>query len=486
MKSDIELGLEDAAAPAAGARDQSGDHAIEHNSEAATPAAAVATPPADAEAVAVQPSRPDDVAAKSVEPPDEPHEVLAEAPESVPLPEPHGRASPPAVVSAIARPHALGEALAALDRRDYATARRLFEALGRKDAAEAIDSALAALDRKDYAAAQGLFEALASNRPSATIEEPSIPGEGERAEGERMSPPAVVAPVDPPPAVIPPVETDVLRVAPPSAPAKKRGAFRLVAGLALLAFVGAALYASERSGLFGWSRSRAVADLAAPANSTPAKAALPGGAEEERAAVQNLRAALADATARLDRIERDYGARLDRLGERLDQSSASGSTDLTARLDALEKKAAAPPPAASATPLADLSARLDRLEKKAAAPAPAPDLSARLDKLEKKVAAAPAAKSTPPAKPAIATRAAPAASNAVDRFGAPNRLLQDYAVEDVQGGVAMVASRYGGPQQVTRGDVIPGAGRVLSIERRGGDWYVVTSGGLIASAPPPY
>ena len=54
----------------------------------------------------------------------------------------------------------LGEALAALDRRDYATAQRLFEALGRKDAAAAIENALAALDRKDYATAQGLFEAL--------------------------------------------------------------------------------------------------------------------------------------------------------------------------------------------------------------------------------------------------------------------------------------------------------------------------------------
>jgi hypothetical protein len=51
----------------------------------------------------------------------------------------------------------LGEALAALDDRDYATAQRLFAALGRKDAAEAIKDALAALDRKDYATAQGLF-----------------------------------------------------------------------------------------------------------------------------------------------------------------------------------------------------------------------------------------------------------------------------------------------------------------------------------------
>ena len=62
--------------------------------------------------------------------------------------------------SAAAAVNPLGDALAALDRGDYATAQRLFEALGRKDAAEAIKDALAALDRKDYATAQGLFEAL--------------------------------------------------------------------------------------------------------------------------------------------------------------------------------------------------------------------------------------------------------------------------------------------------------------------------------------
>jgi hypothetical protein len=54
----------------------------------------------------------------------------------------------------------LREASAALDDRDYATARRLFAAVGRNDIAEAIKDTLAALDRKDFAKAQELFEAL--------------------------------------------------------------------------------------------------------------------------------------------------------------------------------------------------------------------------------------------------------------------------------------------------------------------------------------
>ena len=52
----------------------------------------------------------------------------------------------------------LREALAALDRRDYSTAQRLFETCGRKDAAAAIEEAWAALGRRDYVTAQQLFE----------------------------------------------------------------------------------------------------------------------------------------------------------------------------------------------------------------------------------------------------------------------------------------------------------------------------------------
>ena len=44
-----------------------------------------------------------------------------------------------------------------------------FEALGRKDAAAAIENALAALDRKDYATAQGLFEALGKTGPGGAL-----------------------------------------------------------------------------------------------------------------------------------------------------------------------------------------------------------------------------------------------------------------------------------------------------------------------------
>jgi len=63
-------------------------------------------------------------------------------------------------------------------------------------------------------------------------------------------------------------------------------------------------------------------------------------------------------------------------------------------------------------------------------------------------------------------------------------LLRDYSVENVRDGVAVVDSRYG-QQEVALGDSVPGAGRVLRIEKRGGDWFVLTSRGVIASGPAP-
>ena len=214
--------------------------------------------------------------------------------------------------------------------------------------------------------------------------------------------------------------------------------------------------------------------------------------------MRDLSAAVTQLTIRLDQIEHEHGARLDKLGERVDQNSSSRFADIAGRLDGLEKKAAAP--AAPGSEFAGVAARLDRLEKNVAAPAaPASefadittrlnDIATRLNRLEKK-AAVPVGSATPlpPAAPKQSTHAAradPSASNETARLDNPGPLLRDYSVENVHGGMAVVDSRYG-PQEVAPGDFIPGAGRVLRIERRGGDWVVMTSRGVIASGPAPY
>ena len=178
-------------------------------------------------------------------------------------------------------------------------------------------------------------------------------------------------------------------------------------------------------------------------------------------------AALTQLTVRLDQIEHKYGARLDKLSERVDQDSSSRFADTGARLDRLEKKAALPAPPVSES--ADVVARLDKLEKRAA------------------VAGASSANPLPPAAPkqsSLMARADPSAPNESARSDNPGPLLRDYSVEDARDGIAVVESR-SGPQEVAPGDFIPGAGRVLRIEKRGGDWFVLTSRGVIANGPAP-
>ena len=69
--------------------------------------------------------------------------------------------------------------------------------------------------------------------------------------------------------------------------------------------------------------------------------------------------------------------------------------------------------------------------------------------------------------------------------GAQASLLRGYSIVDVRDGVAVINNRYGW-QRVAPGALIPGAGRVLRIERRGADWFVVTSLGTIGGGPAAY
>jgi hypothetical protein len=62
-----------------------------------------------------------------------------------------------------------------------------------------------------------------------------------------------------------------------------------------------------------------------------------------------------------------------------------------------------------------------------------------------------------------------------------DRILQDWAVRDVQNGRALVESRFGGIFDVGAGSVLPGVGRVDSIKRQDGQWLVLTARGTITS-----
>jgi tetrahydromethanopterin S-methyltransferase subunit G len=399
----------------------------------------------------------------------------------------------------------LRDALAALDRRDYSTAQRLFETCGRKDAAAAIEGAWAALGCGDYATAQQLFESLsqtsvagsnvresgAANPAAPKVATPGAVSKVASDSGARQNP--TPSPIE----IIPfvdPASCQSLRRAQKRTPWRQRSLL-LGSGLLIFAICGAyAIYGSPPSWSFAAAKSQAMAGLASAINAfkAPLEAITrPAERDEERSAIQAVSAALTRLTIHLDQVEHDYGARLDKFGERIDQDSSSRFADVAARLDKLEQKGAAP--AASAAEFADVVARLDKLEKRVVASAqPASeitDITTRLDKLEKRATAPPSS-----AKPLLSARqkqstllakAEPSASIQRARPNRPSPLLQNYSVEDVRDGIAVVDSRYGS-QQVAPGDFIPGAGRVLRIERQGDDWIVLTSLGIITGGPAAY
>ena len=161
----------------------------------------------------------------------------------------------------------------------------------------------------------------------------------------------------------------------------------------------------------------------------------------ESAGARELSANLGQTNARIDKLERDHGARLDKLADRFDHETAGKLADLSGKL-------------------ADVSGRLDKLEKRPLAAAP--------------VAPAPQAKPVPVATVSNET------TGSIDR---PK--LRGYWLVEADEGYAVIDGR-DGPQQVAPGDVLPGIGRVQRIERRGHDWVVVTSAGVIAGDQPPF
>jgi len=76
---------------------------------------------------------------------------------------------------------------------------------------------------------------------------------------------------------------------------------------------------------------------------------------------------------------------------------------------------------------------------------------------------------------------APSAQPGAEPAKLTDRILQDWIVQDVQNGRALVESRYGGIFDVGAGSVLPGIGKVETVKRQDGQWVVITARGLITS-----
>jgi hypothetical protein len=130
----------------------------------------------------------------------------------------------------------------------------------------------------------------------------------------------------------------------------------------------------------------------------------------------------------------------------------------------------------TATLRADLAARVDRVEQSGQH---ADKFGERLDRLERRLA-----DPTPTAsiqKPAAEPPKADKADKA-EKSDKSDKPVHGFMLRDVDRGVALIETRRG-MIEVAAGDVIPGAGRVESIERKAGHWRVITSGGIIDDQP---
>ena len=100
-------------------------------------------------------------------------------------------------------------------------------------------------------------------------------------------------------------------------------------------------------------------------------------------------------------------------------------------------------------------------------------LSDRLDKLDQRSASS---ETTGSITTASAAPVAPPAAPKVN-----DRILQDWIVQDVRSGRALLQNRYGSMFDVGEGSNLPGVGRVDSIKRQDGQWLVLTERGTITS-----
>lgn len=146
--------------------------------------------------------------------------------------------------------------------------------------------------------------------------------------------------------------------------------------------------------------------------------------------------------------------------------------------------------------IAVLSSKVDHLQHETTARAQTPAPTERSARSEKAVSGAPvttasvthpgAAPHTTSAAPVETAMATPANAKPQTTAEKPEpkkkaeKLLANWVVRDVYRGVALIDGPEGS-LEVTRGDPIPGAGTVESIERRNGGWVLVTSRGIVVS-----
>lgn len=172
------------------------------------------------------------------------------------------------------------------------------------------------------------------------------------------------------------------------------------------------------------------------------------------ASTHDVTATLSQISARLDKFDHEQDTRAEKLAERVDKAVAARTTDIAARIEKLEKKAGAPVVAALQQPQHQRAAPIV-VQQAPPAPAPLPKQATLL----------------PPA--------APVSRETTGSIAPQNTPIHGWILREVLGDDAAVVEGRFGEREVAEGDILPGAGRVVRVERRGHSWVVVTSLGII-------
>jgi hypothetical protein len=160
---------------------------------------------------------------------------------------------------------------------------------------------------------------------------------------------------------------------------------------------------------------------------------------------RDLSGALSQLAQRVEKLDRDESAKVDKLNERVDRETSAQGAELAARIDKLEKKVVV-----------------------SAAPAPVNPPS-------------PPQKQSPPL-PKVGPNVSMETTGSINR---PRPILRGYIVLGAREDVAVIEGRYG-ERAVRPGDFLPGAGRVEGITRAGGSWVVLTEQGRIVAPDELY
>jgi hypothetical protein len=237
---------------------------------------------------------------------------------------------------------------------------------------------------------------------------------------------------------------------------------QLALGIGLFGFAWAAgaYFSGDQSARF--STSNSAASLSASEQDKMARAELGRAVQKMAGEIQALQASIGTL-----RAEQSQAAKV---GSRFD-----------VRLDAVKSETSAA--------IAAMAVKAERIQHEP--DAKLSQIADRLDRLEHKIiipAAGAGAPPTPGGAPMKTAQLTPDPIRARPENGeGPRkpRLITNWVVRDVYGGMALLESTHG-TIEVAPGEIVPGAGRVMAIERRGPGWIVITSKGLVDSARDVY